>query len=79
MPGGLESLLEEHPEGVMDGWNRVHTQSALAAHTHAHTDILPLTVFVGMRAGKDQSQKKKRAAEDEMTEWHHQFNRHELG
>ena len=56
-----------------------HPECSHCTHTHAHTDILPLTVFVGMSAGKDWSQKEKRAAEDEMTEWHHQFNRHELG
>ena len=30
-------------------------------------------------AGKDWGQKKKRASEDEMTEWQHQCNEHELG
>ena len=30
-------------------------------------------------AGKDWRQKEKRAAEDEMIGWHHQFNGHELG
>ena len=30
-------------------------------------------------AGKDRRQKVKRATEDEMVGWHHQFNRHELG
>ena len=30
-------------------------------------------------AGKDWRQKEKRAAEDEMFEWYHQFNGHELG
>ena len=29
--------------------------------------------------GKDWRQKEKRATEDEMVGWHHQFNRHELG
>ena len=30
-------------------------------------------------AGKDWGQKEKRASEDEMAGWHHQFNGHELG
>ena len=30
-------------------------------------------------AGKDWRQKEKRAAEEEMVGWHHQFNGHELG
>ena len=30
-------------------------------------------------AGKDQRQEEKRASEDEMVGWHHQFDGHELG
>ena len=30
-------------------------------------------------AGKDRGQKEKRASEDEMAVWHHQYNGHELG
>ena len=44
-------------------------------HLRRRADSLEKTLMLG----KIEDKKEKRATEDEMVEWHHRFNGHELG
>ena len=43
------------------------------------SDVISQLIGKVSDSGKDRGQKEKRASEDEMAEWHHQCNGHELG